>query len=154
MSAYSSILLVHSWLRWLVLVALVAGSAAALHGWLAARPLGAADRRLSLAAVIAVDSQLVLGLLLYFWLSPITQLAFSDAKAAMKQSALRFFFVEHLALMLLAVVVLHVGRVRARKKADDRGKHRTTALTLVFALLLVLAGIPWPGLGYGRPLFR
>jgi len=67
--------------------------------------------------MITLDLQLLLGLVLYFVLSPFTTQALNDFGAAMRNAPLRFFAVEHVTLMLAAVILVHVGRVLARKAA-------------------------------------
>jgi hypothetical protein len=71
----------------------------------------------------------------------------------MRDSALRFWAVEHVAGMVVASALLHVGRARARK-APDVKRHRIIAIFFGLALLAVLLSIPWPGMPAERPLFR
>ena len=115
---YSTVLLLHSWLRWVALVLGVVTTIAALVGR-GSNSAPAADR-LGLFFMIVLDVQLLLGLLLYFALSPVTAAAFKDFGAAMRDPALRFWAVEHAATMLLAVILAHVGNVLARKATDAR----------------------------------
>ncbi len=148
---YGIVLNVHSWLRWVVLIAMLwTILRAVLPGPRAWTP--ADDRSLRLS-VISLDVQFLLGLLLYFVLSPFTREAMSDMGAAMRSPGLRFFAVEHMAGMLIAITLAHVGAVRIRKAAPER-RHRLAAIFFILALLAVLASIPWPGLPAGRPLFR
>ncbi len=74
---------------------------------------------------------------------------------AMKNSNLRFFTVEHWLLMIVALVVAHIGRSRAKKAADDKGKFKQAAIFFTIAMVLILLAIPWPFLssGTGRGLF-
>ena len=148
---YGIVLNLHSWLRWVVLIAMLwTILRAVLPGPRAWTP--ADDRSLRLS-VISLDVQFLLGLLLYFVLSPFTREAMSDMGAAMRSPGLRFFAVEHVAGMLIAITLAHVGAVRIRKAAPER-RHRLAAIFFILALLAVLASIPWPGLPAGRPLFR
>ena len=148
---YGIVLNVHSWLRWVVLIVMLwTILRAVLPGPRAWTP--ADDRSLRLS-VISLDVQFLLGLLLYFVLSPFTREAMSDIGAAMRSPGLRFFAVEHVAGMLIAITLAHVGAVRIRKAAPER-RHRLAAIFFILALLAVLASIPWPGLPAGRPLFR
>jgi hypothetical protein len=117
---YSLVLVLHSWIRW---VALVAGLAATVTSF-TDRPQTSGQSRADLWGLVfmaVLDLQMLLGLLLYLVLSPFTAEAFKDFGAAMKNSGLRFFAVEHLALMLTAVVLAHVGRVLARKATTPGG---------------------------------
>ena len=152
--AYSLALFLHSYLRYIVLatgLVVIVRSAGGLAG---KRPFTAADKRAQVAFLAVLDLQLTLGLALYAGLSPITRAFFADPKAGMHDHALRFFGVEHLTAMVLAVAAAHVGRARSKKAPTDEHKHRRALVPMVIWLLLVLVAIPWPGMPYGRPLFR
>jgi hypothetical protein len=101
------------------------------------------DGQPGLFFVIAMDLQLLLGLLLYVVLSPITTGGFRDFGAAMSDSGTRFFLVEHLLTMVVAVVLVHIGRARSRRATDDQAKARTAAIFYTLALLVILLGMPW-----------
>lgn len=141
---YSITLIVHSWLRWAVLAA---GLAAALRG--------GSDRNDTAGKwfTILLDTQFLLGLLLYFVLSPVTAAALDDFGGAMKIPQLRFFAVEHTFGMLVGITLAHIGRGRV-KKASPEKRGRTALIFYGLALLIILASIPWPGMPAGRALFR
>jgi heme A synthase len=148
---YSTILLLHSWMRWVALLAGVAATASALGK---SDSMARNAERWGRFFIIALDIQLLLGIVLYAVLSPYTAAAMKDFAAAMRDPVLRFWAVEHSTTMLFAVVLAHVGRVLARK-ATDPGKKRTRLLVCFgVAVLLMLLGTPWPGTANGRPLFR
>lgn len=152
---YALVLIVHSWLRWVVVIGGAAAFGLSLAGWLNKSPYDATHKRLDLVYLIAVDLSVTLGLLLYGVLSPITtQVVFNDFGAAMKDGALRFWAVEHLTAMLLAVVVLHVGRVFAKRAPDDGKRLFRGAVTTVLSLAIILSSIPWPWGSVARPLLR
>lgn len=143
MTLYTVVLFLHSWLRWIIIILALVAGAAALKGWLGAEEVRPIHRRLNLAFVASLHAQLLLGLLLYFVLSPVTQTAFADFGAAMKNGMLRFWAVEHLSMMLLAVIVATVASATSKRADDDRTAHRRAALGIIFTLLLILAGVPW-----------
>jgi hypothetical protein len=102
-----------------------------------------------------VDVQLLLGLLLYFVFSPLTTVALKDFGAAMSNPVQRFFAVDHVVAMVIAVVLAHVGRALSRRAADAQGKHRLAAILYGLAVLAIVLAIPWPfETGVGRPLLR
>ena len=104
--------------------------------------------------MLAVDLQVLFGLVLYFGLSPLTQQAMKDFGAAFRNPAMRFWAIEHALAMFAAVVLVRMGRVlamNARSAASARNRRLTC---FAIATLLMLAAIPWPGLFNGRPLFR
>ena len=151
---YNAVLLLHSWVRWLVLIAgivLVVRSAMGVGGrarW------SATEERLAQAFLGGLDLQLLLGLLLYAVLSPFVRLAMSDVGGAMRDGDLRFWLVEHFAGMVVAVVVAHIGRKKISRAADDGSKHRTAVIYIGIAMAIILLSIPWPGMPSARPLFR
>jgi hypothetical protein len=148
---YPLLLAVHSLLRWVVLATGVVAFLRAAGG--RGRPWSAADDRGGLWFTIAMDVQFLLGLALYAWVSPITRVALSDFGAAMGNAMLRFWAVEHLFGMLIAIALVHIGRVRIRK-ADVGRRHRLAMIFYGLALLAVLISIPWPGMPAERPLIR
>ena len=146
---YPQLLTFHGLLRWLVLLAALLAIGAALAGWSGNRPSTSGLRRFGAIFVGLVDLEFILGILLYFFASPITRTALQNFGAAMKQHESRFFAVEHVTFMLLALVCAHIGSVLARKGATEARKHRGAAIAYLISLLLILGGIPW-----FRPLFR
>jgi hypothetical protein len=148
---YSAILVAHSWIRWVALVAGVLTLAALVKPDAAS---AARAERTSLVLLIALDIQMLLGLLLYFVLSPFTTEALKDMGAAMQNPALRFFAVEHIVTMFMAVILVHVGRVLARTAKSADAKRMRLLVCVGFSVVAMLAGIPWPGMAGGRPLFR
>src|SRR5690242_4584020 len=99
---YATVLLLHSWLRWIVVVLGIYATVSALRARASKREYTRADNRLGLFFVAVLDLQVALGLTLYFFSSPITRLGFQDPGAAMRSSVLRFFLIEHVLSMTLA----------------------------------------------------
>jgi len=153
-SWYSALLVAHSYLRWGVLGMSVVCVARAAHGWARRRPFERADERVVRVLLSIVDTQLLLGLLLYAGLSPITGAALHDVRGAMSNSVLRFFSLEHQVAMVAAIAVLHVGLLRAKRLGADPKRHRSVLVSTAAALVLFVVGVPWPGLPYARPLLR
>ncbi|AEI64964.1 hypothetical protein [Corallococcus macrosporus] len=151
---YSVVLLLHSWLRWAVVVVGVLALVKALLGWARGKAWTPGDRGLQLAFVSAFDLQMLLGMTLYFALSPITPRSLDALKMSMSVGHLRFFGLEHPLLMLLALTAAHAASAMTRREAPSRTRHRTWAVGLLLAMLFVAMAIPWPGLSHGRPLLR
>ena len=145
---YGLLLLLHSWIRWIALVAVVGTAFAAV------RRQDATGERWALIAQITLDLQMLLGLLLYLVFSPNMKEILANVDAAMKDPVARFWAVEHITAMMLAVVAAHVGRVLARKAKTADLKCRRLLIAFGVALVLIMAGMPWPGRPGGRPLFR
>ncbi|GAB4569600.1 MAG: hypothetical protein Kow0077_02370 [Anaerolineae bacterium] len=150
---YEVVLVLHSITRWLVVLAGLGAFALALRGWLAGRDWSALADRLGLIFTIVLDVQLLIGIILYV-VSPLVQSAFADFGAAMGASGLRFFALEHVLLMVVAVVIAHVGRARVRRADTPHAKYRQAALLFGLAIVVILLAVPWPFLPYGRPWLR
>jgi hypothetical protein len=150
---YVITLTLHSWLRWLVLVIGLAAVLRAIAGTTGRGPWTPIDNRAGFLFTMLLDLQVLIGLVLYSWLSPITHEAFRDFSGAMKSNGLRFWAVEHIFGMVAALALAHVGRVRIRK-ADPSRRHKLALIFFGLAFLAILASIPWPGTPYGRPLLR
>lgn len=145
-------LLAHSWLRWLVVATALVALALAIRGWRSARPFTRLHARLVEAVAGLAKLQLLVGLALLLWLSPIARAAWQGGIGAMfGEPALVFFGLAHPGLMTIGVGVLEVGRVRSARSARP---HRTAALAIGAWLGIAALAIPWPGLPWGRPLVR
>jgi hypothetical protein len=144
---YTIVLALHNLLRWLVLALGIWALLRAYVGWARSVAWSPLDRRAGLLFTIAFDIQFLLGLLLYFALSGLTQAALADFSGAMASADLRFFALDHPLLMLAAVILAHVGSALSRKASQDRARHRRAAIFYTLSLVAVLLAIPW-----SRPL--
>ena len=150
---YQILLYLHSWSRWLVLIFGLIAVYRAYVGWTGRRPFLSADNGMSAAFSGFMWLQVIIGLGLYFGLSPYGLKAMKQA-GAMHDPTKRFFGMEHVAVMILAAIVAQVGRIVVKKTADSTQKHRKALLYFGVALLLVLIMIPWGLWNPYRPLFR
>jgi hypothetical protein len=128
----------HSLLRWLALIAILVALFNAYKGMSQKRAFSANDNRWSLLTLIFFHLQLVIGLALYFtqgWHHQIGEMA---------NKVIRFYSLEHLVAMLVAIALVTVGRISAKKVADDHKKHKRTFVYFILAFVIVMANIPWP----------
>jgi hypothetical protein len=150
---YSVVLTIHSWMRWLTLMFAVAATLSAFrrpaHG-IARLP----GRWWDTLFMLAVDLQVLFGVVLYFGLSPFTKVAMTNIKATMGNPALRFWAVEHAGGMFAAVVLVRMGRVLAANAATPSAARNRRLACFAMATVGMVVSIPWPGLANGRPLFR
>jgi hypothetical protein len=149
---YPIVLTVHSWVRWFALVACVGATLAAVTGRV--RGENSPADRWGLFAMMALDIQLLLGLLLYLGVSPNMPPILANFDGAMKDATLRFWAVEHTATMFAAILAAHLGRVLARKAATPAAKRTRLMVCFGLAVILMMLGMPWPGRPGGRELFR
>ena len=139
---FTGLLHTHSALRWALLIFLVFGFARSLMGWMQKREFGRMEDNFSKLALIFAHIQLLVGFGLYF-ISPIVKAGLDDMGAAMKEPQLRFWTVEHVLAMVIAIALITIGRVRAKKATDAVVKHKNIAIFFGIALVLILARIPW-----------
>lgn len=150
---YQGFVHLHNLMRWVILILLLLN--VFRHLTAGQKPFEAKDKKLGLFLMIAAHIMLLLGLFQYFFgdfgLKLITTNGFA---AVMKDSALRFWAVEHITSMILAIVFITVARGVFRKSITDQAKHRRALLLYVVALVLILAAVPWPFReSIARPLF-
>lgn len=152
MTFYNVMLHAHSVGRWIVLLLLLF---AIFNSLIAGRrPFIKSDNRLGLLLTIFSDLMLLIGIYLYF-VGPFgykTFQKYDSVGALMRNSTDRFYAIEHLAGMLIAIVLIHIGKAQARKPMSDKAKHRRTMIFYFLALLIILVSIPWPFrvIGAGR----
>jgi uncharacterized membrane protein len=143
MSLYNAILHLHSIGRWLILILLVI----AIFNSLVAgrRPFIKSDARTGLLLMIVADLMLLIGI--YLWYAGswgYKQIEARGMAEVMKDPTARFYAIEHLAGMLVAIILIHIGKAQGRKPISDKAKHSRTLIFYTLALLITLASIPWP----------
>jgi hypothetical protein len=150
---YSPVLIIHSWLRWITLLLAIGATFNALRADrdLSEKPPG---RQWDTFFMMALDFQVLFGLLLYFRLSPFTMEAMNNPGAVLSNASLRFWAVEHIGWMVAATILVRIGRVLAISAKTPESRRRRRFISFALTTATILAGIPWPGLLNGRPLFR
>ncbi len=140
---HTFVLAVHNILRWIVLVLLIIALVRAYWGWFGSRDWTQTDTRVGRFYSIGLDIQLLLGLILYFFLSDLTKVVLSNFSAAMSAPELRFFGIEHFFYMILALVFAHIGVATANRVEESVIKHRRSAIWFSLSLIALLLGMPW-----------
>ncbi|MEN9570463.1 MAG: hypothetical protein RL172_1694 [Bacteroidota bacterium] len=136
------VLILHSLLRWAVLLFGALTLVNSLGGVFKKRLYTESDNKSNLFFMISCDIQLLLGLVLYFsngWFGRL-----KDLGNNLKEPYTRFFTMEHMSMMLLAWVLVHIGRASVKRAATDAAKHKKMLLFFGLAFVLILASIPWP----------
>lgn len=140
---YTGLLHLHDTLRWLILFAALVTLLKYFIGWFGQKSWEKSDNILGAVFTGMLDLQLITGLLLYGIYSPIMKAVFQDFGAAMKNGDLRFYAIEHLTLMLIAIVLVHIGRIKTKRAVGSKNKFGVSLLFFGIAYILILAGIPW-----------
>ncbi|MBK9592337.1 MAG: cytochrome B [Crocinitomicaceae bacterium] len=138
----------HSGWRWVVLILLLVAIFKAFSGWKSKRDFTAGDKKIAMFAMIAFHLQWTVGLVMYFT-SP--KVAF--VPGMMKDSMLRFFAIEHIFGMTLAMALLTIGYSKSKKLAESTAKFKKIFWFYFISLVIILATIPWPFRGWGNNWF-
>jgi hypothetical protein len=137
------LLLTHSVIRYFVLIFLLVVIVRSFMGWQQKSTYAALDDKLSLWLFIFTHTQLLIGLILYF-VSPVV--IFSGA--SMKDSVARYWLVEHATMMLIAVVLITMARITAKKMTEAVAKHKRLFIFNAIALVIILVAIAQSGRGF------
>jgi len=101
------------------------------------------DDKFSLWLFMFTHTQLLIGLIVYF-ISPVV--IFSAA--SMKDTVARYWLVEHITMMVIAIVLITVARITAKKMADAVAKHKRLFIFNTIALAIILLAIAQSGRGF------
>ena len=140
---YSIFLGLHNLNRWIILAVGIYVVVRAYQGWLGKQAWKKEDQRANLVFTIAMDMQLVIGLILYIFLSPLTKAAFGNFGAAMAETTLRFFAVEHTLIMIIALIAAHIGYAGIKRYDQSGSRYRNLAVFYSLAMILIILGTPW-----------
>lgn len=133
---YSITLEIHSILRYVILLFLVVLIVKNLIGWINQTKFTGFDGVFSTVTVSTIHLQLIVGIVLYF-ISPLV----SFKSHVMQNEIMRYYTVEHLLLMLVAIGLFTAGRVKLKRKDDSTSKHRTGFIYNTSGLLIVIAAL-------------
>jgi hypothetical protein len=151
---YEGLLHLHNLMRWVILILLLVAIYKSYTGMSSNRAYTNGDKKVGLFLMIAAHITLLIGL--YQWvagpwgLKNIQTLGMGEV---MKNKAYRFWAVEHLTGMVIAIVLITIGRGVAKKHLADRVKFRKAFWYFLLALVIIFVTVPWPFReGIGRPL--
>lgn len=151
---YNTLLALHSLTRWLVLGSLIFALFRAYRGWLFKKPFSKTDNIVRIVSATVAHVQLVLGLTLYF-VSPIVNYFLHNFGIAVRERNIRFFGMEHVTMMLVAITLITIGSVKTKHKPADEQKFKTMAIWYTIAFVIIFLSIPWSFSPFtSRPNFR
>lgn len=147
------LLATHNLLRWVFLIFIVISLVQAYSGWFGNKSYTKSADRLRLFTVITAHLQLIFGLILYF-VSPLVKSFLANPGASMKDANLRFYGMEHLLMMVIAIVLVTIGSAKSKNKPDT-ARFKALAIWFTIALIIVLLAAPsqFSPMNY-RPNFR
>jgi hypothetical protein len=151
---YTGLLHLHNFMRWVILILLIVALVRHYAGYTNKKPFSARDKKIDLFLMISAHITLLIGL--YQWIAGpwgLKNISSNGMGQVMKQPVQRFFAVEHLVGMLIAIALITIGRGVAKKAISDTAKHKKAFWMFLVALVIIVISIPWPGREAARPLF-
>lgn len=151
---YNIFLIIHSWNRWIILLSGFVLLLALIFSLSRSTKYNAASKALATTFLSSLHIQLLIGIILYVFLSPFTQAAFNDFGNAMKNSGLRYWAIEHTVLNVIGIVLAQIGYSISKRRVNDKAKQKTLLIWMGIAFLIILIAIPMGIMGVERPWFR
>ncbi|MDE1190574.1 MAG: hypothetical protein PW786_00285 [Arachidicoccus sp.] len=127
----------HNLLRWAILILLLINIVR--HYTSINKPFSTSDKKLGLWLMICAHITFVVGIVLLI----IDLKNLPSGISVMQNSALRKQYVEHPFAMLIAIVLITIGRGVFRKNITEASKHKRAANLFLASLIIILAMIPW-----------
>lgn len=142
----TGLLHLHNILRWVILILLLL---ALVQAFTKKESL----KKTSLFLMIAAHTTLLLGLYQWYFSTTVGLKVLLENMgsfgAVMKDSFARFWAVEHIFGMLVAIILITIARGKAKK-----GSYSAASWLYLIALIAILASVPWPFReAVGRPWF-
>lgn len=140
---YYTLIVLHSLVRWLVLVVLLLAIYRSWRGWLGRKGFTKWDNTLRALTITLAHVQLTIGVWLYL-VSPLIKSFLHNYSTTVGIRGIRFFGMEHSLMMILAVTFITIGGSQARRRSMDGQKFKAMAIWFTIALVVIFVSIPWP----------
>jgi len=151
---YKYLILLHSYLRWFVLLSLIIALYRSFSGFFSNKTFTKRDNAVRHWTATMAHIQLMIGMVLYFQ-SPLIKHFLKSSNSAKEHFDFLFFGMIHSTLMLVAIVIVTIGSAMAKRKATDKEKFRTMLVWYTLALFIIFIAIPWPFSPFAnRPYLR
>jgi len=154
---YGGLLGLHSLIRWAMIIFLVINIIRVNVE--ADQHFDRIDKAWSLRLLITSHINLLVAVYLYFWGPNGIQIMETQKytwKDVMETSWLRFWLVEHPTMMISSIIIITISHSFSKKSIEPIKKHKIMSILYIVALVIIIAGVPWPfrGEGIARPIFR
>ena len=127
---------------------LISGSFAIVAVWLVIRsvrgiafgkPYITLDKYLSYGFIITLYLQLIFGLILFA--NPDSAGNDAGMEGAMKLASRRFWPIEHIVLMLFALLIANLGLIFSSQSSVDKEKHKKVLIYYMIALIMIAVSL-------------
>lgn len=142
-SMLTGILHSHNIFRYLIIIFGVWAIVKVYQSKKARKPFGRNERKPLLIFMILMDIQLLFGLLLFYfnrYWDKLSKLSYSEWDFKSK-----FFLREHIPMMILSVILLHIAYGISKKKTlSDAKKYKKVLFYYILTYIIIFTSIPWP----------
>lgn len=128
----------HSGWAYLALLLLIIAVINSIVGLSSKKEFTEKDRKISLFALAAIHTQLLIGFVVYF----VSDLGFNSL-GNMKNAAVRLTSLEHPLINIIGIVLITIGWSKHKKLLTSPSKFKTISIYYGLGLLLILSRIPW-----------
>lgn len=137
---YTGLKHLHSYFAYLLLAVLIFSLVYTVVMFVRRRPFTDKVLKVALVGFIATHLQLLIGLVLY----AISPVGLSNVSGeAMGESLSRLYILEHPLTMIIGIVLISIGYIKAKKPGDDVRRYKTIVLFYTLGLIFILLRIPW-----------
>jgi len=138
---YSFAFKIHILISTITLLAGIATVVLSVQGLIRKRDYGKSDFGISLIFNVALYFQLILGSLIYYLLRSSQEGPMWEVPDTQNDASLRFWAIEHIALMIFALFMTQLGRAFIKKSLGPFRKFRASLFYFGTSLLLILFSV-------------
>ena len=138
---YSVAFKIHIFISSITLLAGIFTIALTIQGMITKREYGKRDFALSVIFNVALYFQLILGFLIYYLLRSTLEGPLWEVPDTQNDASLRFWAIEHIALMIFALFLTQLGRVYIKRSKGPSRKFRASLFYFGTSLLLILFSV-------------
>lgn len=138
---YSFAFKIHIVISTITLLAGIACVVLSVQGLVSKREYGRTDFGISLVFNVALYFQLILGSLIYYLLRTTQEGPMWEVPDTQNDASLRFWAIEHIALMIFALFLTQLGRTFIKKSKGPFRKFRASLFYFGMSLLLILFSV-------------
>ena len=138
---YSFAFKIHILISTITLLAGIATIVLSIQGLIRKRDYGRGDFGVSLVFNVALYFQLILGSLIYYLLRTTQEGPMWEVPDTQNDASLRFWAIEHIALMIFALFLTQLGRAFIKKSLGPFRKFRASLFYFGTSLLLILFSV-------------
>ena len=132
---------IHIYISTITLLSGITTLVLSIQGWTRKKKYSNIDEWISVVFNIGLYLQLILGFIIYFTLRTSLEGAMWHVPDTENDASLRFWAIEHIALMIFALFLTQMGRVYIRQTTQHIRKFKASVFYYGSALLLIIFSV-------------